>query len=48
VEEMTNAFLSKNFTKYYKYVKNFYEDIVTNENVKALEEYTAILSVLIP
>ena len=45
---MTAAFLSKNFTKYYEYVKKYYDEYVPSEAKKAYEDYKAIFAVILP
>ena len=45
---MTSAFLSKNFTRYYNYVKIYYEKYVPEIATKSFYEYKAILDVIIP
>ena len=45
---MTAAFLSKNFIKYYEYVKMYYEKYVPLAASKAYNDYQAILLVIIP
>jgi hypothetical protein len=48
VDEMTTAFLSKNFTNYYKYIKIYYEKYVPDTAKKSFNDYTAILDVILP
>ena len=45
---MTTAFLSKNFTIYYEYVKKYYEEYVPNAATKAYNDYQAIFDVILP